>query len=157
MRKPLILALSGALFISGCAHYISEQSRLSADRSISFALLVEDPGVYRGKFVLLGGTVATLTRTPEGSRLEVIQHHLDSRELPDEVIPSGGRFLAVTPELLDPDKYGPGTLVTMAGEVVGKQVGQLQGVAYTFPVIAVKEIHDIVFEPHPPWELLGGD
>lgn len=157
MKKTLILALSGVLFISGCAHYISEQSRLTADRTISFGLLAEDPDAYRGKFVLLGGTVATLTRTPEGTRLEVIQHHLDSRELPDEVIPSGGRFLAVTHELLDPDKYGPGMLVTMAGEVLGKQIIQRQGAAYTYPVIAVKEIHDIVFEPPPPWELLGGD
>jgi outer membrane lipoprotein len=156
MKVTLILALSVMLFISGCAHYLSEQSRRSADRDIAFVQLLEAPDAFRGKLVMLGGIVAAIERTGEGTQLEIIQHRLDSRELPDEAIPSGGRFLATTSAALDPDRYGPGALVTLAGEVVGKRVQPLGGAEYTYPVIAIKEIHDIVIEQETHWGSFGG-
>lgn len=139
MKRALILLLT-LLFVTGCAHYLSEQSRRLADRPITFGMLRQNPGGYRGKFVLLGGTVATVTLTQEGTRLNVIQHNVDSRELPDESIPSGGRFMAITPEALDPAIYKPGALVSMVGEVAGTQVEFLEDAAYSYPVIKVKEI-----------------
>ncbi len=158
MRKPLVLAVPMLLILTGCAHYISEASRVQADRSITFGKLRADPDAFRGKFVLLGGTVAAVTRTGEGTQLEVVQYNVDSRELPDVVTPSGGRFLATTSESLDPASYKPGALVTMMGEAAGKKVLPLQGVAYTYPVIAIKEIHALEFEDlSPPWGYLGGD
>lgn len=158
MRKPLILALSLLLMLTGCAHYIGEQSRAVADRSITFGMLRADPDAYRGKFVVLGGTVAAVTQTREATQLEVVQYNIDSRELPDVVTPSGGRFLATTAEVLAPASYKPGALVTMMGEVAGKKVLPLQGAAYTYPVIAVKEIHALEFEDlSPPWGYLGGN
>ncbi len=158
MRKPLFPALSLLLFLAGCAHYVSEPSRALADRSITFAMLRADPDAYRGKYVVLGGTVTAVTGTSAGTQLEVVQYNVDSRELPDVVTPSGGRFLAATPEILDLASYKPGALVTMMGEVAGKKVQTLRGVAYTYPVIAVKEIHALEFtDLAPPWGYLGGD
>ncbi len=156
MKATFVLALFLMLFISGCSHYISQQMRLSADRNITFGRLLEAPDAFRGRLVMLGGTVATIRRTREGTELEIIQHRLDSRELPDEAIPSGGRFLATTSAVLDPDRYGPGALVSLAGEIVGKRVQPLGGVAYTYPVIAIKEIHDIVIEQETHWGSFGG-
>jgi outer membrane lipoprotein len=150
MEKLRILAIAILLLCTGCTHYISEQSRALADRSITFDMLREDPDAYRGKFVMLGGTVATVTRTREGTQLEVVQYNTDSRELPDAVTPSGGRFLATTSEVLDPAIYKPGALVTMMGEVAGKKAHPLQGVLYTYPVIAVKEIRALKFEELSP-------
>lgn len=158
MRKLRIVALSTLLFLTGCAHYISEPSRAQADPSITFGKLRSDPDAFRGKFVVLGGTVAAVTRTREATYLEVVQYNVDSRELPDVVTPSGGRFLATTPGILDAVRYKPGALVTMMGEVVGSKVQPLQGMPYTYPVIAVKEIHALEFEDlSPPWGYLGGD
>jgi outer membrane lipoprotein len=149
MEKLRILAIAMLLLCTGCTHYISEQSRALADRSITFGMLRADPDAYRGKFVMLGGTVAAVTRTREGTQLEVVQYNVDSRELPDVVTPSGGRFLATTSEVLDPATYKPGALVTMMGEVAGKKV-PLQEVLYTYPVIAIKEIRVLKFEELSP-------
>ena len=152
MRNPFICLLPVALLIAGCSHWISEQSRALADRTVTYSHLRENPEAYRGKFVLLGGIVAAVTHTDEGTRLEVVEHRLDSRELPDQVVPSRGRFLATTPESLDPAKYKPGALVSMMGEMTGKEL-QLQGGAeYAYPVIAIREIRAIELpEIHPEY------
>ena len=82
MRKPFILLIPLLLLIPGCAHWISEQPRAEADRTVTFGQLRERPDAWRGKMVLLGGTVAAVTRTREGTRLEIVEHRLDNRELP---------------------------------------------------------------------------
>ncbi len=153
MGRALILALFPLVFFTGCAHWISDQSRALADRTITFSKLRENPDAFRGKFVLLGGTVAAVARNAEGTSLEVIEYRLDSRELPDVVVPSRGRFLATTPESLDPAHFKPGALVSLMGEVVGAKVQPLEGVAYTYPVIAIREIRAIELpEIHPEYD-----
>jgi outer membrane lipoprotein len=150
MRKTFICLLPLTLLVAGCAHWIGEQSRALADRSITFSQLRENPDACRGKLVLLGGVVASTVQPGEGTLLEVVEHRLDSRELPDQVIPSRGRFLASSPGRLDPARFKPGALVSMMGEVVGKKVQLLDGKKYAYPVIAVREIHAIELpEIHP--------
>lgn len=151
MGKQLVFLLPLMLLISGCAHWISEPSRVVADRTITLSQLRENPDAYRGKLVLVGGTVAAVMHTGEGTRLEVVEYRLDSRELPDQVVPSRGRFLATTPEILDQARYKPGALVTMMGEVVGKKVQHPGGAEY--PVIAIREIRAIELpEIHPEYD-----
>lgn len=154
MKKALAMVF--LLLLAGCAHWISPQSRDMVDRTITFNRLIDNPDAYRGKYVLLGGSIASVQRGGGGTQLEVIQHHMDSRELPDESVPSGGRFLATTPLSLDPEKYEPGTLVTMVGEVTGRKVQLLDGREYFYPVIAIREVHDIVIEQEKQWGYFGG-
>jgi outer membrane lipoprotein len=150
MKRPLIYLLPLAFLITSCTHWIGAQSRALADRGITFSQLREDPDAFRGKLVLLGGVVVAATQTAEGTSLEVVEHRLDSRELPDQVMPSRGRFLATTPDRLDPAEYKKGALVSMMGEVAGKKVEQQDGTEYTYPVIAVREIHAIEFHEFAP-------
>lgn len=153
MGKPLIFLLPLLFLVSGCAHWLSDQSRALADRTITFGQLRENPDAWLGKFVLLGGTVAAVKRNAEGTMLEIVEYRLDSRELPDVVVPSRGRFLATTSESLDPAHFKPGALVSMMGEVRGAKVQPLAGVAYTYPVIAIKEIRAIELpEIHPEYD-----
>ena len=143
MRKILILVLPAVLFVTGCAHQISEKSLALADRNVSFSKLRENPDAYRGKLVILGGTVADVTSLPEGTQLEVIQYEVDRRETPDPTTVSGGRFLAITPDKLRLPACRPGARVSLAGEVAGRKVQPLKGEAYSYPVIIIKELHII--------------
>ncbi len=154
MRKGLIAAVPLLFLVTGCAHYLSGPARATVDRRVTFGQLRKAPDAYRGKVVMLGGVIADVTPLAAGTRLEVVEHPLDSRELPIEVVPSGGRFLAVTRERLDPERYRPGVLVSMVGEVAGTQSGK----GCDYPVIEVREIRDIVFEEMPNWGgPCGGD
>jgi outer membrane lipoprotein len=155
MRKILFPILPLLLFLNGCTHWISEQSRALADPTITFSQLSANPDAFRGKCVMLGGIIAAITRDG-GTQLEVIQHAIDKWELPDESIHTGGRFLAATSVVLDPEKYEAGTLVTMVGEVTGRKVHVRQGQEHVYPVIAIKDIRDIVIPQESLWGYFGG-
>ena len=156
MRKIVLVPVALLFTLTGCAHYISAPSRALADKAVSFAQLRENPEGYRGKLVMLGGTVASFEHDQAGTRLEVIEQRLDSRELPDEARPSGGRFLAVTPKSLDPESFAPGALVVLAGKVAGSRSERVQGSVASLPVIEITEIHDIVIEQETHWGSYGG-
>ena len=141
MRKLLIAVLPMVFLVTGCAHQISENSRALADRTIAFAKLRENPDAYRGKYIVLGGVIAAVKDVQEGTQLEVVQYELDSREMPDETSVSGGRFLAITPDILEISKCRPGTVVSLAGEIAGKKTQTLQGTEYSYPIVNIRELH----------------
>lgn len=156
MKKLFVMMLPFLLLLAGCTHWISEQSRGLADRTIDFSSLSKNPDGYTGKYVMLGGTIAAIQRGREDTQLEVIQRNIGCLELPDESIPSGGRFLVTTSVALDPEKFEPGTLVSMVGKVTGKKSQLLQGREYLYPVIAIKEIKDIDIPQQTEYGYFGG-
>lgn len=135
----LLLVLLTAL--SGCAQVISEQGRRLVDPAVTFGKLKQHPDEFIGKYVVLGGIVAAARNAKEGGELEVVQVPLDSDDIPLNTLSTGGRFLATSSQFLDAMIYKPGRLVTILGEVKGKQVRPLDEVDYTYPVVAIREIH----------------
>jgi outer membrane lipoprotein len=144
MRTPSVLALSLLLFLAGCTKIISDTSLDRADRSIRFSDLQRDPEAYRGKFVILGGAIMEIRQVKDGIQLEVIEYPLDNDDMPVTLHPPGGLFLVILPPDAGYAMFRPGMVVTIAGEVAGKADRQANKVEYTYPVLAVKEIHIIV-------------
>jgi len=141
MMTRLVAMFLALLLLSGCTRAISEAGRKLADPDITFSQLKEKPDSYMGKYVILGGLIATAKNTKEGALLEVVQFKLDNSGYPEDTLTSGGRFLATHPDFLDPMIYAPGRLVAILGEVKGKRVLPLDEVDYLYPVIAIREIH----------------
>jgi len=141
MNKYLLLPLSLVFLLSGCAHVISEETLKTVDRDLTFKQVREKPEAYLGKILVTGGTIAETRNTKEGSELEIVQHILDRKGIPENAFYSDGRFLAITPDFLDPAIYKPGRMVTIAGEVKGTRVQPLDAADYTYPVLLIKEIH----------------
>jgi len=144
------------LLLTGCAHVISDESRNLVDSTIQFQSLRSNPDSYVGKYVMLGGTIAAVRNSKEGSQLEVVQSPLESDELPEEAShSSGGRFLATTSRFLDPLVYKMGRRVTIVGQVQGKKTLPIDQVDYTYPIITIREIHvwsksELEQPPYPP-------
>jgi outer membrane lipoprotein len=137
----LILPALILLLITGCAHVFSDQTNRLVDPSVTFDRLKKEPNLYIGKFVKLGGIIASTKNTKEGSQIEIVQFRLGSDDIPDETYASGGRFLAVTPEFLDGMIYETGRPVAVVGEVKGFKTLPLDEMEYSYPVISIKEIH----------------
>ncbi len=140
--KRLLLLIMSFLLLAGCAHVISEESRNLVDPTIQFQNLRTNPDSFVGKYVMLGGTVAGVQNNKDGSQLEVVQSPLESDDLPEEVShSSGGRFLATSSHFLDPIVYATGRRVTVVGKVLGKKTLPIDQIEYTYPMIAIREIH----------------
>uniref|UniRef100_A0A831TYB6 Outer membrane lipoprotein, Slp family n=1 Tax=Geobacter metallireducens TaxID=28232 RepID=A0A831TYB6_GEOME len=127
--------------LTGCAHVISGQSRLLVDPTVTYTMLREKPDSFVGKHVLVGGVIAGVKNTGSGSQLEVMQVALDETGMPENTFRSEGRFLAVSESFLDAMIFKPGRLVTLVGEVKGKKTMPLDEVDYTYPLVAIREIH----------------
>lgn len=140
IRILFILALL-ITTLSGCAHVISDQSRSLVDPTVTYTMLKEKPDGFVGKHVLLGGVIAGVRNTGTGSQLEVMQVALDETGTPEDTFRSEGRFLAISESFLDSMIFKPDRLVTLVGEVKGKKIMTLDEVDYTYPVVAIKEIH----------------
>jgi len=141
MRKLIFTAVAAMFLLSGCAQVISEEMMKTVDMGISFEKLRENPDSLLGKRVLLGGTIAAARNTKDGGELEIVQFNLERNGVPEDTFHSAGRFIAVSTDFLDPLIYQPGRMATLVGEVKGKKVMPLDEVDYTYPVVAIREIH----------------
>lgn len=129
------------IFLAGCAHVISEENRKSANTSITFEELKENPGKYTGSALMLGGAIAGVKNTQEGGQIEVIQYRLTDDGYPDEVQGSAGRFLATSPAHLDAELYPEGDLITVFGEAKGSRSPEADDAKAAYPVISIREAH----------------
>lgn len=150
------------LLLSGCAHVMSEENLKLADQTISYEVMSSNPDVYVGRTVLVGGIVAGVKSSGDVAMLEVAQLELLKNGVPDEDSGSGGRFLALSSELIDPVIYRIGMLVTIIGEIKGKRVQKLESVDYPYPLISVKELRlfrasEPFGEPDNPYQNQIGD
>jgi outer membrane lipoprotein len=117
--KITFLSILATFLVTGCAHVFSDQANRLVDPSITFEQLKKTPKTYVGKIVKVGGIIVTTRNSKEGSQIEVVQFGLGKDDAPEESHPSGGRFLAVTPEYLDNMVYKVGRPVAIIGEVNG--------------------------------------
>lgn len=148
MTRTIAAILSTMLFLSGCAHVMSDTNLKAVDQSVSYTDLSAKPESFAGRTVLLGGVIAGVRGSDDAVMLEVAQLELFKNGVPNEDSRSGGRFLAISTELIDPVVYQPGKLVTIIGEVKGKKIQKLDSVDYPYPLIAVRELR--LFRPSEP-------
>jgi outer membrane lipoprotein len=118
--KNIILAISLALFFQGCTYAISPEYARQADSTISFHEIKQDPEVYTGKLVIIGGTIAQVSSTDHGTLLEVVERALDYWGRPRRTNETGGRFMLLYPAHLNTLLYAPGREITVAATVEGE-------------------------------------
>lgn len=141
---PTLLLLS-AISLFGCAHVVSKELREASDDSVSIKALMKDPEAFKGKIVILGGDIVSSANKDEGTYIEVVQKELTPGGRPKNTDISFGRFLILYEGYLDTAVYSRGRTVTVAGEVLGKQIRTLGEIRYSYPLIKSREIH--IFEP----------
>ncbi len=165
MKKILLSCLLPVLLFS-CAHVISPENRENALSAVAFNEIRADAEQHADKTFILGGIVADTLNTEEGSELEVVQMPLDERGYVLMREKSGGRFIVLTEEHLDPLIFRKGREVTIAGVLTGTRTQKLSKKDYTYPLFRAKEIYlaprtvyyrdtdygyDPYYYPYPPY------
>ncbi len=138
----LVLTLGSA---GGCASSpmeIPETLQNQIDPTLTFSQVIQHPGSYQGKMLVLGGEVLSAKRLAEGTRLEVLQLPLDDYQRPLMTrTDSQGRFFAIEKAFLDPAMFPPNTLITIVGEVTESVAGKLDEMDYQFPSVVIKDLY----------------
>lgn len=128
-----------SLMLTGCTTIISEGSRKLVDTDADFAQLKGSPERYIGKHVMLGGRIASVKNSMEGSQIEIVQFDLTSSGRPEETFISNGRFLAKSSDYLDSMIFKRGMLITLVGEIKGKIIQRLDDMDYPYLVVSLRE------------------
>ncbi|GAB4388198.1 MAG: hypothetical protein Kow0025_05980 [Thermodesulfovibrionales bacterium] len=141
-----VVALLAAL--AACAHAISERARAMVDPAVSAKELFARPEAFRGRVVMLGGFIVGVRLTEDRTHIEVVQKPLDRTGRPREDDVTEGRFIVVTEGYLDPAIYSPGRELTVAGEVLGRELRPLGDAQY--PYVLVRAIEMRLFKAYEP-------
>jgi len=141
-RVPLPTAYCLLLTVlSACAPVISPEVLKTVDAVITFEQVLKNPDAYKGKTVLLGGTILKTINLPDDTLIEVMEQPMDRRNRPVNPEASKGRFIILFKEFKDPVIYSTGRLITVAGEVTGSQLRPLGETNYNYPMISPKEYY----------------
>lgn len=135
------LTIFSALIISACMNPISKETRQHLDPDITFAMVSANPHTFLDRQLMLGGVIIANQSVAESTTLEIMVWRLSFWGEPLYLEDTGRRFLVRTSELLDPTLYAPGTLVTLAGVVLGSETKPLGEHDYNYPVLNMTEIH----------------
>jgi len=144
-------ALAVIFLFAGCATTVPKEIGSKVTYYGEFAQLQKSPEQYNGEFVILGGRIVEITNDPPFSNMIVLQFPLDANHKPRMNDPSEGRFLVKSLPFLDPAVYSPGSFMSVAGTVAGKEVRPVGGYSYVYPVIVPTRIWkwDLEKESYP--------
>jgi outer membrane lipoprotein len=124
-----------------CGAAFDPDTRSQADLTLSYPELAANPNSHMGRVMLLGGTVVEATNFATFTRIILHQYPLGRGERPRTNQPSGGRFLLRIPGYVETEVYRPGRVVSVIGEVVGREDLALGETTYAYPVLAPKELY----------------
>jgi outer membrane lipoprotein len=133
---PWLLFLGGLI---GCAQSFSPIILATAEKRLTFEVVVQNPKAYINSVVLWGGVIRKTVYEKQGIHLIVTQAPLDSKGYPEDRT-SGGEFIAQSPRYLDPQTYREGMKVTLVGVLSGVEEKESGPAEYPVPVVKVMEI-----------------
>ena len=138
--KTIAVLFSCMLFFQGCSYAISSGMAGRADKTVLFEKLQADPDSFKGKIIIVGGTIAQTSDVNQGTLIEVTQRPLDYWGKPERTKRTGGRFLVFHPGQLNMMAYAPGVDITIAGEVLGTESPMIGEKQYDYPIVLSKEL-----------------
>lgn len=155
------------LFLSGCSTsppVVPEALQPQVEQELAFEDVKQAPDMHQGKLMVVGGQVLSAKRLQTGTQIEVLQLPLKSGEEPvTQLTQSGGRFLALEEEFLDPAQLPPGTRITLVGRVTGSTTQLLDEANYQYPTFNIEHLHVWRQDPYedrydsgPRWSIFGG-
>lgn len=139
LRLRVLLSIFLLQLLIGCSYAVSGGAVASADRTVSFDRLAGNPGQFKGKIVILGGTIARVAQTNFEAQMEIIQRELDYWGRPRRTDRTAGRFIVAVHGFINPSVYAVGMDVTVVGKVAGEGRG-LENSDVTHPLLIAQEL-----------------
>jgi outer membrane lipoprotein len=141
MGKYVTVVLLAAL-LSGCASYPIAKNLREQAQPLTLTQVTANPKTTRGAMVIWGGRIIKTVNDTNGSAIYVLQRPLSRKEKPaDDDVFTGGRFIVISRESLDPATYPTGGLITVAGQLSGVRNERLQNTPYAYPMVDIKQVH----------------
>jgi len=152
------LVVVGTLFLGVCAAAPAAQARQTP---ISWSNVLA--GHAQGSTVLWGGQLVKVSYRNNNTCMLIQVHPLGRGAVPNMKAGSPGYFIACKPGKSDPYQVYAGRRLTIDGSVMGTSEQALNGQPYTYPVVAIDQVHlwgrsnkySTTPQCHPAWQSSG--
>lgn len=134
IARTLAAMLSIAL-LGACTHAFPDSVKNRAEKDISFTTVIQDPSRFIGSVFMWGGSVAGELEAPQGKYIEITQHPVDLNAKVETTKVTSGKFIVFLMNSEYESKLRPGTVVSVAGLVIGSREIQRDGRSYDCPVV----------------------
>ena len=139
IRFTIVTALAlGTL--GGCSS-VPRQIQSAPVNDLQLQQIDLDELSQQGHHVRWGGQVVVIENCADATVLQIVQHPLNHLGRPITNRNSQGRFLARTPEFIDPVVYPAGTVVTFIGTINGTADRYVDQRNLTLPIIDIETMH----------------
>jgi outer membrane lipoprotein len=145
-----IVFVSVIMLLQACSYAISPSMTAQVDKTITFEMLQTDPDTFKGKIIILGGTITHIDNIKQGTLIEVIQKPLDYWGKPKRTDKTGGKFLVFYPGHLNTMIFTPNRQITVAAEIEGTRSKALGEKEFTYPLVLSKELK-LWEQDRPTW------
>jgi outer membrane lipoprotein len=133
--KTACLWLLAGLLLSACASQIPPLIRKAPPDNPSLTGVRAHASDYRGRQLRWGGKIIETENRESTTWLSILERPLYRDGEPEYSDESGGRFIAIVPEFLDPKVYTPDRLVTITGTLLRTEARKVGEFPYTYPVV----------------------
>ncbi|MBN2516967.1 MAG: Slp family lipoprotein [Deltaproteobacteria bacterium] len=139
MKTKRVFIILTVFLFSACAPF-SDGIMQQVDTTAPFAEVQKSPEQYMSRTVLWGGVIIETNNRKGETNIKVMQTSLDMEKRPVNLDKSEGRFIIRYTGFLDPVIYEKGREITVAGDIVGKEMHPLGDITYEYPVVGAKAI-----------------
>lgn len=146
------------LLLGACASQVPQEIRKAPAGSLSLAQVRENADHYLGQRVRWGGTIIDTGNRKDATWLTVLEQPLYKGGAPRSTDDSGGRFIAIVPDFLDPKVYAHNRQVTVTGTLLRTEAVNVGEYPYTYPVVQAdawylwpEETETPYSYPYPGW------
>lgn len=136
--QRVLIPLLGALALGGCA---TVPDAIQGERYTQTFFPDQAIEESIGAPVRWGGTIVDTRPESDRTCVEVLARELDSNAHPERSDEDLGRFIACSPEFLDPEIYTSGRAVTAVGTLTEFQTGLIGEFSYRYPVVSADAIY----------------
>ena len=135
----VFLLLPVLLLIGGCASTPLFDSE-GVDKNLTPNRVVKQGDSALDQRVIWGGTILDLQNLESFTQIELLSYPLSSSNRPLSEQPSSGRFIVKQPGFLEPNSYAQGRWMTVQGQVIGFDDGQVGSSSYRYPLIEAEKL-----------------
>lgn len=108
---------------------------------LSYQQAFANKGQFKNAPVRWGGTIVEVENEPSYSAIQILLYPLGSYGRPETDGPHQGRFVAKTPEFVDPAVYTKNMAITVAGTLEGFTERTVGNKTLQLPVVNLKQVH----------------
>lgn len=134
IRKRHFAVIMSVFALAACSSLPSELHANSESVMTDYLTFAQSKGQVVDD-VRLGGVIAKTENQKKRTRIEIVNLPIDSSGRPDINQEPQGRFVAYFDGYLEPIAFSQGRLITVVGQAIGQEQGQVGEHPYLFPAL----------------------